>query len=139
MRSFFKKIVLLALSTVIFSVSLVSCAQSRGTAWHYGAEEPSEAVPAAIGDFYMKTDSQDVYVLSEEGWRVITNLSGKDGKDGTNGIDGTNGTDGSNWLYGNAAPTVADGADGDFWLDTLTLKMYKKTSGAWSEIADLNR
>jgi len=138
MKTAFKKIAILALTLIILSCVLTSCA-SRGTVWHYGEDEPSADITAQIGDFYMNTKLGDVYVLEDEGWKAIANLNGKDGKDGTDGVDGTNGADGSNWLYGQAAPTAADGADGDFWLDTLTLKMYKKAAGAWSEIADFNK
>ena len=138
MKTTFKKIAILALTVVILSLTLTSCV-SRGTVWHYGDDAPGEELEAKAGDFYMNTESGDVYVLEEEGWKAIANLNGEDGKDGTDGVDGTNGTNGSNWLYGNTAPAAADGIDGDFWLDTVTLKMYKKTSGAWSLIADFNK
>ena len=135
MKSVLKKI--LSATILVSSICLLlltSCAPAeRGTVWHYGKDEPSSELAAAVGDFYMKTDTGDVYVFEETGWVNLATLNGKDGTDGTNGKDG------SKWLYGNTAPTVQDGADGDFWLDTVTLKMYSKTSGAWSEIADFNK
>lgn len=69
MKSAIKKIAFFAISIMIFSVLLTSCALSeQGTVWHYGTDEPSEAIAATVGDFYMKTDTSDVYVLEECGW-----------------------------------------------------------------------
>ncbi len=140
MKATFEKIAIFAISIMLFSVLLTSCAPAeQGTVWHYGEDEPSEAIAAAVGDFYMKTDSHDVYVLEENGWKNLANLGGEDGKDGANGKDGTNGKDGATWLHGAKAPTASDGVDGDLWLDTEALKVYAKASGAWTEIADLNK
>ena len=128
--------ILVAFIAILSSVLLVSCSfgeVEQGTVWHYGDEEPGDAIVARIGDFYMNTDSGDVFVLEEGGWKNLANVNGKDG------VDGVDGKDGATWLSGKGAPTASDGADGDFWLDTDTLKMYKKESGAWSVIADFNK
>ena len=90
MRAILKNLSLVAISVVIFSVLLTSCAPTEeGTVWHYGKDEPSEALAAAVGDFYMKTDSGDVYVLEEGGWNKLANLNGEDGKDGAAGKEGS--------------------------------------------------
>ena len=119
-------ILLLSLSLLI----LTSCAPERGTHWFYGDTEPEEILDSAVGDFYYDTEAQIIYVLSEDGWQELANTKGKDGKDGTNGKDG------ADWLYGTSAPTGNDGVDGDLWLDTSSLKMYKKSEGIWTQIAD---
>ena len=134
MKVIVRNIASLVLMIILCFSVMTSCAPTeKGTVWHYGEGEPSDALLAAIGDFYMKTDTGEVYVLDESGWKCLASLNGRDGKDGVDGKDG------SVWLYGTSAPTSADGKDGDFWLDNNTLKMYKKASGAWSEIADFNK
>ena len=124
-------VALVMLFAVFASVSCTEPAPPRGTMWKYGTEVPTDSSTANIGDFYMKTDTNEVYVLEEDGWILLTSLNGRDGKDG---VDGANGTD---WLYGSKAPTDLDGADGNFWLDTSMLQLYKKASGKWELIATL--
>ena len=56
---------------------------------------------------------------------------------GNTGANGTNGTNGATWLSGNTTPNNNDGTNGDFYLDTVTHKVYKKAAGAWAETTDL--
>ena len=88
---------------------------------------PDESIKAEIGDFYMKTDTSDVYVLEDNGWKLLANISGNDG---VNGVT---------WLYGTSAPSAEVGQDGDFFLDTNTMILYQKTSGVWANIARFNK
>lgn len=64
--------------------------------------------------------------------------NGKDGKDGKDGEDGKDGKDGATWLTGNVMPddTVA-AKEGDFYLDTVSCKVYQMTGEGWIEIANL--
>ncbi|QEQ94893.1 hypothetical protein pEaSNUABM56_00094 [Erwinia phage pEa_SNUABM_56] len=53
------------------------------------------------------------------------------------GDAGTPGVNGSTWYNGSGAPASATGANGDFYLDTTALDVYKKVSNAWSVITNL--
>ena len=124
-------LLLIILATTLLTA--VSCAQPepRGTVWHYGADAPDDTTVAEIGDFYLDTDKNEIYVQEAHGWEKLTSLNGDDGKDGKNGQDGTS------WLYDSTAPTDADGVDGNFWLDTATSNLYTKSEGKWKLIATL--
>lgn len=124
-------LIFLLLLSACFITSCSEPEAPRGTTWSYGTEEPSDALEAVVGDFYMKTDTNEVYVLEDEGWTKLASLNGKDGVNGTDGADGTA------WLYDAKAPADTDGADGNFWLNTTTAELYKKSSGKWELIANL--
>lgn len=53
------------------------------------------------------------------------------------GAAGAAGADGATWLSGSGAPGSSTGADGDYYLDTATYDIYKKTSGSWGEIGNI--
>lgn len=50
---------------------------------------------------------------------------------------GAVGEDGATWLSGSGAPGSSNGKDGDFYLDTASYDIYKKTSGAWGKIGNI--
>ena len=50
---------------------------------------------------------------------------------------GAVGEDGATWLSGSGAPGSSTGKDGDFYLDTTSYDIYKKTSGAWGKIGNI--
>lgn len=56
---------------------------------------------------------------------------------GDAGDAGINGSDGSQWYVGTSVPADGLGVDGDFYLNTLTNDVYRKSSGAWSYLATL--
>ena len=61
-----------------------------------------------------------------------TGPQGIQGAAGTNGTNGTNGLDGKSVLNGTSNPSPADGANGDFFINTTTNTIYgPKASGAW--------
>ena len=125
---------LLILTLVMTLLCFVSCSgpeEPRGTNWYYGSEEPSDTLYTTIGDFYMRTGENEVYVLEDEGWVKLASLNGKDGKNGLDGADGTE------WIYDSKSPTDLDGADGNIWFNTSTLELYKKTEGKWELLTTL--
>jgi len=134
---------------IIFSVllsCLVSCSSGKdgknGTAWHYGEGKPTSSLQAQIGDFYFETDDCDIYTLTESGWVLLTNIrgvDGEDGKDGKDGKDGANGKDGATWLSGSSNPKSTDGKNGDFWLNTNSMRMFLKTEGKWSFVTEFSK
>ena len=125
--SILRKITAMVFVLAMVITMLVSCGSERGTVWFYGNDVPDEAIEAEIGDFYMKTDTSDVYVLEENGWKLLANISGNDGANG------------ATWLYGTSAPTAEEGQDGDFFLDTKTMLLYQKASGKWTSIAKFDK
>lgn len=58
---------------------------------------------------------------------------GDTGATGAKGDTGAAGADGATWLTGTAAPTSAQGKNGDWYLNTANCDVYQKASGAWSK------
>jgi hypothetical protein len=56
---------------------------------------------------------------------------------GDAGDAGINGSDGSQWYVGTSIPADSLGVDGDFYLNTLTNDVYRKSGGTWSYLATL--
>ena len=67
-----------------------------------------------------------------QGLTGTTGLTGPQGPSGTNGTNGMNGTNGAAVLNGTIAPSLALGANGDFYINTATNMLYgPKTNGTW--------
>ena len=67
---------------------------------------------------------------------------GRDGADGNTGIPGAKGdpgTNGAKWFTGVGAPEVAQGENGDMYLDVASalLPIYQKVNGDWLFLANL--
>ncbi len=56
---------------------------------------------------------------------------------GDTGEEGTNGDDGSQWYVGTSVPPDSLGVDDDFYLNTLTNDVYRKSGGTWSYLTTL--
>lgn len=71
--------------------------------------------------------------LSYEDWLIgiLEDAKGEKGDKGDAGKDGTM------WLSGEVAPAATQGAEGDFYLDTATFEVYKKTNGTWTKIGSI--
>lgn len=81
------------------------------------------------GDSYLNIDSGDLYIKASNVWSKEGSLLGPAGENGTNG---TNGTDGKNLLSGKGNPLIAQGKDGESYLDIETETWWLKISGAWT-------
>ncbi len=68
---------------------------------------------------------------------LVDGTQGPKGDTGLTGAIGATGTNGATWLSGNTPPNNNDGTNGDFYLDTVTHKVYKKVTNAWREVTDL--
>lgn len=55
-----------------------------GAVWYSGATVPTPSVPAAAidGDYYLKTDTADVYYRSSGTWGIVANIKGVQGVPG---------------------------------------------------------
>lgn len=92
----------------------------------HGSGAPSEGT-GNNGDFYLDTTAHKIYGPKAAGvWPAGVELVGPKGETGTTG------TAGKTVLNGSGAPSAGTGADGDFYLDTSTYKIYgPKASGSW--------
>ena len=108
-----RKILSLVLITVlaVFALSLTSCGQD-GSVWHSGEAAPT-AAEGKIGDFYLETDTLDVWEYKADGWVVISNIKGATGETGAAGADGEDGADGEKGDTGATGATGATGEKGD--------------------------
>lgn len=62
-----------------------------GATWLFGATAPDNS-NGNNGDFYLNTQTYDVYNKQDGTWSVIGNIKGEDGKDGSGvGVDGEDG------------------------------------------------
>jgi hypothetical protein len=57
---------------------------------------------------------------------------------GDAGDAGINGSDGSQWYVGTSVPPDSLGVDGDFYLNTLTNAVYRKSGGNWIYLTTLS-
>jgi len=111
-----------------------------GTRWHVGTTAPTNVSGANIGDFYINTESFEVYYLTANGWSLLGSIKGEDGEDasGGAGTPGAPGEDGTVWFTGAGAPVSIAGAKaGDLYLDTASCDVYKYESGAWTKITNI--
>lgn len=53
------------------------------------------------------------------------------------GSDGTDGLNGSAWYSGSGSPSGELGANGDFYLNTSTGDILKKTLGTWGVVCNI--
>lgn len=75
-------------------------------------------------------------IIGPQGPQGETGPTGPKGATGAAGATGAKGADGATWLSGAAAPTT-QGKDGDYFINTVTWDVYKKSSGAWSKIGNI--
>jgi hypothetical protein len=100
-----------------------------GSSVLYGFGPPQSTV-GADGDFYINTDVFALYGPKAGGsWPAGISLIGPQGAPGGGGPPGA---DGRTVLNGNSPPDSSTGANGDFYIDTLSDELYgPKASGLW--------
>ena len=81
-------------------------AGADGATWRSGSGAPSNAV-GANGDFYFRTDTDDVYQKSSGSYSVVANIKGSTGAAGATGATGPTGAAGATGATG---PAGANGA-----------------------------
>lgn len=102
-----------------------------------GTEIPSgswlDTVPAVTKGEYLWTRTNLVFTDGTTSHAYGVSYQAKDGTDGTNGTNGIDGKDGeagkagSVWLNGITAPVSTDGVVNDFYINTDTGEVFKKT------------
>ncbi|MBQ9786038.1 MAG: collagen-like protein, partial [Clostridia bacterium] len=120
-------------------------AGTSSTTWLSGAGEPALGI-GAEGDFYLDTETCNIYIKGESGWAVAVNIKGEQGvqgetgatgEQGATGSTGVAGKDGATWLHGATTPDNANGNNGDFYLDTATCNIYVKSSNVWELLCNI--
>ena len=107
-----------------------------GNTWYNGTAVPDGSL-GRDGDFYFRTSTDDVYGKSGGSWSILVNLKGSTGATGATGPQGTPGTNGSTWYSGLGTPSAGTGVDGDYYFRTDSGDIYLKSSGSWSQIANV--
>jgi hypothetical protein len=101
-----------------------------GVGWSTSQVDPSSPPNPDLRLYkWLNTATGCVWSWNGSTWVQSASLKGPAGEDGAPG---------GPWLKGSGAPDNGDGADGDWYLDTASEKVYEKQSGAWSEIADFS-
>jgi len=101
-----------------------------GATWHNGSGSPSGEV-GTDGDYYLDTDSDDIYQKSSGSWSQIGNIRGQQGEQGDAGADG------ATWHSGSGSPGGELGNDGDRYLDTDSGDVYLKSEGSWNQTGNI--
>jgi hypothetical protein len=125
---------------------------AAGSTISHGTGVPSNGL-GANGDYYLDTDTSDLYYKDSGAYSVVVNIkgdtgatgaagatgatgaTGDTGATGAAGANGADGTDGKTWFSGNGVPAGGTGVVGDFYLDLDTSDIYEKTDVAtWTSI-----
>ena len=114
-----------------------------GSVWLTGTIDPADGV-GANGDFYLQTVNGvaklagDVFHKASGTWgSAIFNIKGATGTAGADGADGADGVDAATWLTGALDPNNANGANGDFYFQSvdgvtyLAGDIFQKAAGVW--------
>jgi len=122
------------------SNTLIQTLKTVGTkVWNMGGLKVTNvATPTEDTDAVTKA-YVDTTFESETGPAGADGADGSDGADGADGSDGADGAAGTQWLNGSSAPSSEQGVTGDFFFNSTTNKIYKKTdSTTWAEISDVD-
>ncbi|MBQ9786215.1 MAG: hypothetical protein IJW25_01990, partial [Clostridia bacterium] len=120
-------------------------AGADGATWLSGTGEPDAGI-GVEGDLYLDTESCNVYIKGTSGWAVAVNIKGEQGETGETGSTGATGeqgaqgaagADGATWLHGTTVPNIANGNNGDFYLDTVNYNIYVKSANAWELLCNI--
>ena len=106
---------------------------AAGATWLSGTSNPATG-NGVNGDFYLNTTTWDVYKKTSGAWASTGNIKGATGSQGSTGAAGAAG---ATWLSGTSNPASSTGANGDFFLNTTTWDVFKKTSGTWASTGNI--
>lgn len=92
------------------------------------------STPRFVGELATLQDNHSIFVATAATLAAWTKAAGDPGPTGS---PGPTGPPGATWRTGSGVPSNGLGADNDLYLRTDTGQVYKKTSGAYSSIADI--
>jgi hypothetical protein len=105
-----------------------------GNKWYHGTSVPTNIVGEIIGDWYLKTDTSDVYRRGTTSWELQGNIKGSTGSAGVRGTK----------VYTNTGltPGGANGAptegllSGDVYISTTDYSMWTYTT-VWTSVGNI--
>ncbi|MUG33784.1 hypothetical protein GM552_00675, partial [Commensalibacter sp. ESL0382] len=84
----------------------------RGSLWFFAQEDPVTSSSYRIGDSFLNTASNDLFVFNGTNWQKVGNLQGKQGDIGPQGLQGDTGPQGLQGIQGEKGEAGKDGRDG---------------------------
>jgi parallel beta-helix repeat protein len=140
-------------------------AGENGAMWYFGASAPTSST-GHENDYYLNNSTWDIYRKSSGSWVLIGNIKGATGATGAQGAQGPEGSagatgpqgpqgsagsgttgprgpqgpageNGAMWYFGASAPSNTTGNDNDYYLDNSTWDIYRKSSGSWVLIGNI--
>ncbi|MUG78610.1 phage fiber-tail adaptor protein, partial [Commensalibacter melissae] len=84
----------------------------RGSLWFFAQEDPVTSSSYRIGDSFLNTASNDLFVFNGTNWQKVGNLQGKQGDIGPQGLQGDTGPQGLQGVQGEKGEAGKDGRDG---------------------------
>jgi hypothetical protein len=93
-----------------------------------GTNSPIDNNPGVNGDYYLRTNTYDLYYKSTGIWAFLINIKGATGDAGNDGDDGTNG---DVWTYGDTVPIdITVNAFNEYYVLTTNKQVYLKVAAA---------
>jgi hypothetical protein len=115
-----------------FWAALAEDAQSGGSTWTVGAGPPDDTV-GNNGDFYLDSDTGDVYEKINDEYVVVANIEGPQGAQGAVGAQGAQGDIGPQGPQGAQGAQGADGPMVPYYIapgETFTVPVFKQATYA---------
>lgn len=84
----------------------------RGSLWFFAQEDPVTSSSYRIGDSFLNTASNDLFVFNGTNWQKVGNLQGKQDDIGPQGLQGDTGPQGLQGIQGEKGEAGKDGRDG---------------------------
>ncbi|MUH03814.1 phage fiber-tail adaptor protein, partial [Commensalibacter melissae] len=84
----------------------------RGSLWFFAQEDPVTSSSYRVGDSFLNTASNDLFVFNGTNWQKVGNLQGKQGDTGPQGLQGDTGPQGLQGIQGEKGEAGKDGRDG---------------------------
>jgi len=124
MRSNSIRIAVLTFACLFAAAALISPKAACAAEWLTGVGSPTLQL-GAEGDLFLNLDSGQIFRKTQGTWVYVGLLrAGALGR-------------GPGWLSGSGSPSAKFGDEEDMYLDIITGRAYKKTSGTWLFLADL--
>jgi hypothetical protein len=106
-------------------------AGADGNKWLVGKELPADGMKA--GDFFLNTETYDLYQYVSDEWSKIGNIKGTDGTVGAPGVPGVNGT---TWFTGLELPEE-NMKENDIFLNLDTYDLYQYKNSEWVMLGNI--
>ena len=109
-----------------------------GMTGNTGPQGPAHGATGATGSDGAAGNQGNTGNTGKTGMTGKTGNTGMTGNTGAAGANGQDGAAGATWTAGTTTPSNASGSDGDFFFDTDDHKVFWKSQGTWTELADVS-